>query len=153
MDAASATLLVNAFSTLTLAGLIWTVQLVHYPAFRYVATDQFVAFESFHQRGISFFVVPMMLLELGTAMVLLVHRPNPLPGWWATIAFTLVLTNWLCTIVVQVPLHATLAKGYDRPAIEALIRTNWIRTFVWSVGAGWVVGALWLLLHERHPEL
>ncbi len=153
MDTASAILLVNAASTLTLVGLIWTVQLVHYPAFRYIATDKFVAFEAFHQRGISLFVVPMMLLELGTSLLLLLHRPISLPWWWAVIAFLLVLTNWLATFLVQVPLHATLSRRYDRPTIEALIRTNWIRTVVWSVGAGWVVGALWILLREVRPGL
>lgn len=153
MDFASVALLVNAASTLTLTGLIWTVQLVHYPAFRYIAKDQFVAFEAFHQRGIGFFVMPVMLLELGTSLLLLLYRPESLPWWWAIIGFSPVLAIWLSTFLVQVPLHAILAKQYDRPAIEALIRTNWIRTVAWSLRAGWVVGALWIIMQKGGPAL
>ena len=47
-----------------LFGLIWTVQLVHYPAFRYIQEGQFTAFQHFHMQGITLIVLPLMLAEL-----------------------------------------------------------------------------------------
>ena len=49
---------------LLLTGLIWTVQLVHYPSFQFIEKDSFVEFEKFHQRKISILVIPLMILEV-----------------------------------------------------------------------------------------
>lgn len=143
--------LTNAASTLVLTGLIWTVQLVHYPAFRYVAPDRFVDFETFHRRGISLIVMPLMLLELESSLVLLLYPAPLLPWWWAAVGAAAVSVIWLSTFLIQVPLHQTLASGYDQSAIERLVRTNWIRTVVWSVRAGWVLVALWTLFATADP--
>lgn len=149
MNAGTLLLLSNAAATLALAGLIWTVQLVHYPAFRYVAVDQFATFEAFHQRQISMAVVPLMLVELATALALLAYRPAPLPLWWATAGVALVFALWAATFLVQVPLHNTLTEGYDAGAIDQLVRSNWVRTVAWSLRAGIVVAGLWWVLHAR----
>lgn len=144
MTPGSALLMVNAASTFGLAGLIWTIQLVHYPAFRYVAEQQFAAFASFHQRQISWVVVPLMVVELASAAGLMALTPPELPQGLVTACAFLVVLIWACTFLVQVPLHRRLASGYDRGAIEALIRTNWIRTLLWSLRAGLLFWALYV---------
>lgn len=90
-------LVANGASTFALTGLIWTVQLVHYPTFRYVSASQFVAFETFHQRRMSYVVVPLMSIELGTAMALLFFLPPSLPFGWAASGATLTLFIWAST--------------------------------------------------------
>lgn len=137
-------LLAHAASTLALVGLIWTIQLVHYPAFRFVDPARFVEFEAFHQRGISILVVPLMLVELATAAVLLWLRPAGMSVWMAVLGAGLVLFIWGCTFAIQVPLHDQLAQRFDSAAVEQLVRSNWIRTIAWSLRGGLVLWALWL---------
>lgn len=146
-------LLANAASTFALTGLIWTIQLVHYPAFRYIAERQFVDFEAFHQRQISWVVVPLMLVELSSTVALFVWRPSGLPLSFAIVGALLVLAIWVCTFAVQVPLHNRLAQGFDRAAIEALVHTNWIRTILWTLRAGLLLWALYVAwpVAERIP--
>lgn len=142
MNPGIAVLLANAASTFALTGLIWTIQLVHYPAFRYIAEPQFVDFEAFHQRQISWVVMPLMLIELATAAALLGWRPTGLPVYFTIVSALLVVAIWACTFAVQVPLHKRLAQGYDQAAIESLIIGNWIRTVLWSLRAGLLLWAL-----------
>jgi hypothetical protein len=142
MDPGTAVLLANAASTFALTGLIWTIQLVHYPAFRYIAEPKFIEFEAFHQRQISWVVVPLMLVELAAAVVLFAWRPASLPLNFAIAGMVIVLAIWACTFAVQVPLHSRLTQGYDRAAIDALVNSNWIRTALWSLRAGLLLWAL-----------
>ena len=153
MNPGIALLLSNAASTFALAGLIWTIQLVHYPAFRYVAEPQFVDFETFHQRQISWVVVPLMLVELLSTVALLAWCPSGLPLRFAIVGALLVLAIWVCTFAVQVPLHNRLAQGFDRAAIDALVHTNWIRTILWTLRAGLLLWALYVAwpVAERIP--
>ena len=153
MNPGIAVLLANAASTFALAGLIWTIQLVHYPAFRHIAEPQFVDFEAFHQHQISCVVVPLMLVELFTSVALFVWRPSGLSFNFAIAGALMLLAIWVCTFAVQVPLHNRLSQGYDRAAIEALITGNWIRTVLWSLRAGlllWALGIAWPVA-ERLP--
>ncbi len=145
MNPGMAVLLANAASTFALTGLIWTIQLVHYPAFRYIAEPQFIEFEAFHQRQISWVVVPLMLVELATAVALFAWRPILIPLYVAQAGALLVAAIWVCTFAVQVPLHSRLTQGYDRAAIDALVNSNWIRTALWSLRAGLLLWALCLV--------
>lgn len=146
MSPGIAVLLANAASTFALTGLIWTIQLVHYPAFRYIAESQFVEFEAFHQRQISWVVVPLMLVELATTAALFGWRPAALPVYFAIAGALLVVSVWVCTFAVQVPLHNRLTQGYDRATMDALVHGNWIRTVLWSMRSAlllWALCAVW----------
>lgn len=153
MSPGASLLLVNTASTFVLVGLIWTIQLVHYPAFRYISEPQFADFEAFHQRQVSFVVVPLMLVELATSVALVGWRPAGLPLSFAIAGVFLTFAIWVCTFTLQVPLHNRLSQGYDRAAIEALVNSNWIRTVLWSLRAGlmlWALSVVWAAA-ERSP--
>ena len=118
-----------------LFGLIWTIQLSHYPSFRYIAEKDFSAFHQHHTSSIVLIVIPLMLLELG------------LVGWQAyqsswnwiwVIPLLLVVGIWAITFFVQVPLHGNLEAGKNIQLIEKLVKTNWWRTILWSVKAVWI---------------
>ena len=47
---ASVCLLLNFASTWAMVGLIWLIQIVHYPLFSRVGADQFKLYEQEHQR-------------------------------------------------------------------------------------------------------
>ena len=146
MTAAILVFLALTASTFMLTGLIWTIQCVHYPGFRYVVPDVFVEFEAFHQRGISVVVVPLMLVELGASVALLAIAPPFLPLWWIFLGLALVVALWVGTFTVQVPLHRKLSQGYDGTVIRKLTRSNWFRTVVWTLRSALVFYGMWLAL-------
>ena len=56
-------LLLQAASTLAMVGLIWFVQIVHYPLFAQVGREGFSGYEQAHQNRTTFVVAPLMLVE------------------------------------------------------------------------------------------
>lgn len=128
--------------TAAMVGVIWLVQLTHYPSFRYIDPAQFQRFEKFHSASISFVVMPLMLLELATAALLCNYGERAVSFIASLLLLALI---WLSTFAVQVPIHQRLEKGYDLASIDRLIATNWIRTLCWS-------GRFLLLLVPTIPQ-
>lgn len=128
-------------STWTMVGLIWFVQIVHYPLFDRVGDAGFQTYEQVHQRLTTWVVAPLMFAELITAGLLLWFRPIGVPGWLLWLGAGLVVVNWASTAFIQVPLHTKLLEGFDQEAYERLVSTNWLRTIAWSL-RGLIVLAL-----------
>ncbi|MEM7574752.1 MAG: hypothetical protein AAF433_17740 [Bacteroidota bacterium] len=124
-----------------LFGLIWLVQLVHYPSFRYIG--DFQAFHGHHTSSISLIVGPLMLAELAISVYLAWSSSFQ---WQWLLPLLMVLLIWANTFFQAVPLHEKLAQqavvGADSTAmqeqIEALIRVNWPRTILWTLKALWL---------------
>ena len=135
----------NVASSLFMAGLIWTIQVVHYPLFAKVGAEGFIDYESTHQRLITYIVAPAMFAELITSVLLIWIRPEAIPLSLVIAGIVLVAINWLSTALIQMPLHLVLSKGYDRRAIRRLVRSNWLRTAAWSAH-GLVVCAMVIAL-------
>jgi hypothetical protein len=132
-------LLMHAAATLSLFGLIWTIQLVHYPMFAGMARDQFVDWHESHAARISLIVVPLMVIEAVTAVLLCLSPPPGVPAALPWIGAGLVLVHLGSTAFLQVPLHRKLAEGLDPSVVRRLVNTNWLRTVVWTVRAGLVL--------------
>lgn len=116
-----------------LFGLIWMVQLVHYPSFRYVA--DFTEFHPHHTSSIGALVGPLMVTELALAVWSVVRSGYD----WVWIGpLLLVIAIWLLTFLWAVPLHNSLAAHRDARVIESLIQANWPRTVLWTAKAIWV---------------
>lgn len=124
--------LVHLAATLFMVGVIWFVQVVHYPLFAGVGADGWVAYAASHARRTGWVVGPPMLVEAGTALGLLVARPAAVPAAWVWLGVGLLAIVWLSTILVQVPRHRLLGQGFDAGAARALVATNWVRTAGWS---------------------
>lgn len=135
-------LLVNAAATWGMVGVIWFVQLVHYPLFDGVGAQGFAAYEERHARQTTWVVMPLMLVEIATAAALLALRPAGAPGWALWTGLAAVLLIWASTFLVQVPLHGRLAGGFDARVHAALVATNWVRTGLWTARG---VLVAWLL--------
>lgn len=139
-------LIVHAAATWFMTGLIWFVQVVHYPLFAKVGDAAFKPYEHAHQRRTTWVVAPMMLLEAATALLLVTPRiaaTPPMAGW---AGLGLLILIWLSTFFVQVPLHAALERTGSRAAVDRLVATNWVRTFAWTLRS---IIAGWMLLHAR----
>jgi hypothetical protein len=125
-------LLVQAFASLAMTGLIWCIQVVHYPLFAAVAPEAFPRYEAEHARLITLVVGPLMLVELAASLWIAAARPAGVPAWMAWLGVGLVAAIWLSTAAIQVPCHSRLAAGFDAEVHARLVSSNWIRTVAWT---------------------
>jgi sterol desaturase/sphingolipid hydroxylase (fatty acid hydroxylase superfamily) len=131
-------LVAQAVATLALVGLVWFVQVVHYPLFARVPRDAFPAYEREHARRTTRVVAPLMGVEGVCAGVLVAAEPGAL----TVLGALLVAGIWASTIFVQVPCHRVLEQGWDEAAHRRLVRTNWLRTAMWSARGAVAVALL-----------
>lgn len=117
-----------------LVGLIWVVQLVLYPAFHFVSEEQFPAFHRHHTTSIILIVMPLMLAELA----LTACQALQTMAFFEWVPLVMVAGIWACTFFVSVPLHQALSQGRNHTKINRLIRTNWIRTLLWTMKGIWI---------------
>ncbi|MCW5756188.1 MAG: hypothetical protein KIT54_03030 [Phycisphaeraceae bacterium] len=123
-----ALLLAHAAATWFMVGLIWFVQVVHYPLFAGVGEHGWPAYGRRHQVLTTLVVGPAMLVEVATCILLLILMPGVLPAAGAL----LLGLVWASTFFVQVPLHRRLERGLDAALVQKLVATNWVRTALWS---------------------
>lgn len=121
-------------SSAVMAGVIWFVQVVHYPLFAAVGAEAFGAYEAAHQRRTTWMVAPAMLVEVLTSGWLAWAAEGAWRGWAWTGAGLVVLL-WVSTFLVQVPLHERLGRGWDARVHRQLAASNWVRTAAWSARA------------------
>lgn len=125
--------LIHLGGTWALVGLIWFVQLVHYPLFAEVDRQAFHRYEAQHTRRTGWLVGALMPVEALTAVWLLVGPPIGVSRVWLLLGLLLIAALWLTTLLVHVPLHRALSAGFDADLIRRLVATNWIRTLLWSL--------------------
>jgi hypothetical protein len=133
--AASVLVLAHLVSTLVLVGIIWTVQIVHYPLMALVGEDRFVAYESAHSPRMAAVVMLPWTVQGITTLGLLLVRPVGVPGWLIGAAAAAALVPVLVTVTASIPAHVRLGSGFDETMHRRLVRTNWLRTVAWSVHA------------------
>jgi hypothetical protein len=126
-------LLSHVAATLFMTGVIWFVQLVHYPLFASVGCNDFPAYEQQHSVRTTWVVAPAMFVEAVTALLLFWWHPLGVSAWQLSTGMTLVAVLWLSTALVQVPCHNALSQGFDSTVHQRLVRTNWVRTAIWSL--------------------
>lgn len=127
--------LTHAAATWFLTGLIWTIQVVHYPLFAEVGTDRFVAYEAAHASRITAVIaLPWALQGLTTAALLLSPPPGAGRGLVLALA-VLAAIPVVVTVALSVPAHTILGGGFDAVAHGRLTSTNWLRTGAWTVHA------------------
>lgn len=116
-------------TTLLLTGLIWFVQVVHYPLF--TSVKQSTPYYIRHQFRTSILVIPLMLTEFICASTLAYLTPS----WLSLLALGILIVIWLSTFLFQVPCHLKLKHKYREETANRLVHSNWIRTVGWSVRA------------------
>lgn len=124
----TALFLTHLVATWGLVGLIWTIQVVHYPLFAQVGREAFPVYHRRHTRSITWIVAPLMAVELISGLVLAMEDSSALLRW----SLVLLGFNWLSTACIQIPLHNRLEKGFEPQAHARLVLSNWGRTLAWS---------------------
>ncbi|MEX2670622.1 MAG: hypothetical protein WD294_00790 [Phycisphaeraceae bacterium] len=147
------TLVIHLLATAFMTGLIWFVQIVHYPLLANVGAEAFPDYVARHMRGTTCVVGPAMLIELVTGAVVLlevVRSPALANGLLPILAWTgmaLLGVIWLSTAALQVPAWRKLQNRLDPATHRYLVRTNWIRTVAWSLRS--VIVAAMLVIVAR----
>jgi hypothetical protein len=124
----------NLVVAASLAGLIWTIQLVHYPLFALVGAAEWPRYEAEHQRRITWLAAPLMLANLALGIAVFVADASVL----SALNGALAIGGFAATGLVFARMHVTL----DPSGVARLVRANWARTAIWTAQ---VVVALALL--------
>ena len=134
MDSDTALLLAaHLAATAAMVGLIWFVQVVHYPLFAHVGDDGFAGYEAHHTRRTSFVVGPPMAAEGVLALVIAGWFREDVGTGLAVAGLALLAVVHASTVALQVPAHRRLAAGADAEVLHRLVGTNWVRTAGWSL--------------------
>jgi predicted outer membrane lipoprotein len=134
-------LLFNLLSTWTMVGVIWFVQVVHYPLLAVVPVESAASVAVEHQRRTGWVVGAPMALEGVTTLALLVLVPEGVVWfvpWLAGIPLAVALG---ATIFLSVPRHERMAREPDAQVGKELVSTNWVRTIAWTL-RGFIVGGM-----------
>ena len=119
----------NLSITILMLGIIWFVQLVHYPLFPKADLNNFKNFHSEHTKRISWIVAPLMISEGLVSTVLFVKMPSII----TFIGLSILIFIWISTFFIQVPINNKLNKEFDVKLFYKLLKSNWIRTIGWSL--------------------
>ena len=121
-------ILFNFFISAFMFGLILTTQIVSYPMFLNVEKN-FSVYHMHYVNKISTIAAPFMIIELSLSLLFVF-----LIGSYTSISsFLIMVLIFLCTFFIQVPIHEKLKFKHDEFLTKKLIRTNWIRTSLWSI--------------------
>ncbi|HRW74692.1 MAG: hypothetical protein H6568_10195 [Lewinellaceae bacterium] len=127
--------LLNLVLSAILTGLIWTIQVVHYPSFLDLGQHGFAAGYRRHLRGIIPLTGVLMTSEL-TAFLLWWYQS----GWTTDLLLPAGCLAWIwgATGFLHIPQHRRLSAGFDARLIHRLVVTNWGRTLAWTIRTVWL---------------
>ena len=135
--------LVHVSSTLIMFGIIWFVQLAHYPLLGYIGRKEFVGYEKAYVQKIMPYAILVLSAELITGILLVWIKPLNISFVQVLSGLILLAVIWLSTWVIQVPLHKKLGFGFDKKSHDLLVKSNWVRTGAWTLRAFLVI---WMLM-------
>ena len=107
-------------------GLILTTQIVSYPMFL-KAEENFSVYHISYVNKISIIAAPFMIIELLLSLFFVFY----IKSYIAVSTFLIMVLIFLCTFFIQVPIHEKLKNNFNISLCDKLIKTNWIRVFLW----------------------
>jgi len=125
--------MIHLVSTSFMVGVIWIVQLVHYPTFLFIDEQKSYDFQKFHMSRISYIVMPAMTTELFSGIYIYIYSNMAIDSNLFLLALTVLIINWIITALVFVKMHNKLLINYKIEIISLLVKWNWLRTLLWSV--------------------
>jgi len=115
-----------------MVGLIWVMQVVHYPLFARVGDETYGGFQTEHMRRISQVLFIPWGLEALTTIALVVMAPTTRLRVIALIGAALFVAVTLITAGLAAPIHGRLVDGFDADEHRRLLAVNWPRTLLWT---------------------
>jgi len=109
--------------------LIWLVQLVIYPSFKFYDSINLFKFHKTYKTRVAIVVMPLMVGQLFIYSYLLIVQPT----LFNILGFCTVMLLWGVTFFQFVPLHGKISNEMiSEKILNQLINRNWLRTFLWS---------------------
>ena len=136
-------LVLNLVATCVMVGVIWFVQLVHYPLLAVIGPERSVDVAIEHQRRTAWVVGPPMAVEGVTTLWLLFDAPSGVNWFVPWVGAALLGVVLLSTVALSVPLHARMAESPDANVGRRLVSTNWPRTIGWTSRGVLALVMLW----------
>jgi len=124
--------LLQLLVTWILAGMMWFVQVVHYPLYKKIK-EGFVEYERSHIKRAALLIGPLMLIEVITAIILIGMTPGGTLTQLATANLVLLFLIWISTFLFQIAQHQKLSVQFSKKNLQGLINANWIRTVLWTI--------------------
>lgn len=110
--------------------LIWMVQLIIYPSFKFYSENELLQWHEKYVAEISYIVIPLMFGQLIAAVIQLIAEQN----WFTIGSLVLITLVWMSTFTQFVPMHNTISSGQATVRLlEALVFKNWLRTGLWTI--------------------
>ena len=110
--------------------LIWMVQLIIYPSFRFYRPGDLLKWHRKYTKRITVVVMPLMLTQLLAYGFQLMDKF----ATYSVVSMIIVMVLWLITFTVFVPLHQKIeANAFNPTILSNLVKLNWIRTGLWSL--------------------
>ena len=134
-------LLIHASATLILAGVSWFMQVVHLPLFRRVGDRVFARYMDAELRVSVLLVAGLALVELLTAVSVLLYRPGGLPVWMPLAGLLLLVPAWVAGLMMFAP-SGRLTAGFNSDDHHRLLQLNRMRVLAWTARSVLVV---WML--------
>ena len=125
-------LMIHLAITWIMVGIIWMVQVVHYPLMAYTGPDHSARYQQLHVQRMGVLVGPIMVVEAVAAVWLCVQSPMLANAWAAWLGLGLLAGIWLVTVCISVPAHEALTRSFDPTAHRRLVSSNGIRSAFWS---------------------
>jgi hypothetical protein len=126
-------LVINAFATCVMVGVIWFVQVVHYPLLATIGQDRASEIAQEHQRRTGWVVGLPMAAEGVTTLWLVFDSPSGVHVVLPYVGGILLAIALGSTIFLSVPLHEKMANSPSADIGAQLVRTNWPRTIAWTL--------------------
>ena len=134
-------LLIHASATLILAGVSWFMQVVHLPLFRRVGDRVFARYMDAELRVSVLLVAGLALVELLTAVSVLLYRPGGLPVWMPLAGLLLLVPAWVAGLMMFAP-SGRLTAGFNSDDHRRLLQLNRMRVLAWTSRS---VLVMWML--------
>ncbi len=142
-------LLLNLVASWTMVGVIWFVQVVHYPLLAVVPVESATSVAVEHQRRTGWVVMIPMTVEGVTTLLLLGMVPDGVAWFVPWLAGLPLAVALLATVLLSVPRHARMAANPDATVGRELVTTNWVRTIAWTLRGAVTAGMLIATLGVR----
>ena len=109
--------------------LIWVVQLVIYPSFNYYSTNNLFKWHRKYTTRVTFIIFPLMFSQLVVALI----QSWQLQNWYTILSVIIILSLWIITFLVFVPLHQSIDKQKPVDFVcDKLVNKNIVRTILWT---------------------
>lgn len=127
--------IVHLLATGFMAGLIWTIHVVHYPLFALVP-EPYEPFQREHMRRISLLLAVPWTVEILAALGLFLAAETPEQRAWAFVGGALIVLIVAVTGLFAAPAHGELLRHFDVNKHRHLMRADLWRTVLWSLRSG-----------------